>query len=163
MLVSSDIFFVPLLMETRTFSKNFRVFRKPEISQRGLTNFSIKKLKLTREIDPQRKRGLANVSGSLWPSMQTLVTQSSSPTNVTRKCVTGPNSVCERGYPWQPCDLHCSFLLHLKHQLGVSLVLIESGIMIVYSSSLCRATGSHSSVLQAWPIVQVLTKTCRTD
>ena len=59
--------------------------RKSKNSLRGLEKFSIKKPKLTREIDPQRKQGLANVSGSLWPSVQTLVTQSSSFTNVTRK------------------------------------------------------------------------------
>lgn len=64
-------------------------------------------------------------------------------------------------------DLFFSFSLYLhenvyKHRHGVSLVL-KSTIMILYFSCLSRTTGRHSSVLKAWPIVQVLAKTSRTD
>lgn len=185
MLVNSNIFFVWLLVETRTFSMNFRIFCTPEISKWGLAIFSIKKLKLTRETDPQQKQGLTNVSGSLWSSMQTLsrlVTQSSFPHECDEKSAWRDQTASAkeasvgnlvtvlmwRNFHASREDLQCSFLLHLKqnrdqHQLGVSVVLTESGMMIVYSLSLCRATGSHSSVLQAWPTVQVLTKTSRTD
>lgn len=64
-------------------------------------------------------------------------------------------------------DFFSFFSLYLhenvyKHRHGVSLVL-KSAIMILYFSCLSRTTGRHSSVLQAWPIVQVLAKTSRTD
>ena len=55
MLVNNDIFFLSLLVETRTFSVNFTIFGKPENSQRGLKNISIKKLKFTHEILTRRE------------------------------------------------------------------------------------------------------------